>query len=142
VIGEATSSWSFVGAGLRLSTELLGPEYSMSWRSLDSGLSVFFSREVRGEAGEDLVEKQNAEVGLMPVVPNEAAVYGYEGENRHFVRAFLGLEEPRLTFDDGVEVVKILMTGYQSAEERRTIDFPPVGLESYSPPVARGVWKP
>ncbi|MFL5517553.1 MAG: Gfo/Idh/MocA family protein, partial [Gemmatimonadales bacterium] len=31
VIGEASTSWSFVGAGLRLSAELLGPEYSMSW---------------------------------------------------------------------------------------------------------------
>jgi predicted dehydrogenase len=29
VIGEASTSWSFVGAGLRLSAELLGPEYSM-----------------------------------------------------------------------------------------------------------------
>src|SRR6266516_3760736 len=27
VVGEATTSWSFVGAGLRLSAELLGPEY-------------------------------------------------------------------------------------------------------------------
>src|SRR5690606_34613254 len=42
VIGEATTSWSYVGAGLRLSAELLGPEYSMSWRSIDSGLNVFF----------------------------------------------------------------------------------------------------
>ncbi|HSR16045.1 MAG TPA: Gfo/Idh/MocA family oxidoreductase, partial [Gemmatimonadales bacterium] len=30
-IGEATTSWSFVGAGLRLSAELLGPEYSLKW---------------------------------------------------------------------------------------------------------------
>src|SRR5881397_1395278 len=28
-LGEASTSWSFVGAGLRLSAELLGPEYSM-----------------------------------------------------------------------------------------------------------------
>src|SRR2546430_8645990 len=28
VLGEATTSWSFVGAGLRLSAELLGPERS------------------------------------------------------------------------------------------------------------------
>jgi hypothetical protein len=28
----------------------------------------------------------------MPVVANEAAAYGYEAENRHFVLAFLGLE--------------------------------------------------
>src|SRR5207247_677363 len=68
VLGEATTSWSFVGPGLRLSAELLGPEYSMAWNSLDSGLQLFFSRAVKGEAGEDLVEKQNAEIGLMPVV--------------------------------------------------------------------------
>ncbi|MBW3628229.1 MAG: Gfo/Idh/MocA family oxidoreductase [Gemmatimonadetes bacterium] len=142
VLGEASTSWSYVGAGLRLSAELLGPEYSMSWRSLDSGLSVFFSREVRGEAGEDLVEKQNAEVGLMPVVASEASVYGYESENRHFVRAFLGLEKPRLTFDDGVEVMQMLMTAYQSAEERRTIDYPPPGVDDFIPAVARGTWKP
>jgi predicted dehydrogenase len=142
VLGEASTSWSYVGAGLRLSAELLGPEYSMSWRSLDSGLSVFFSREVRGKAGEDLVEKQNAEVGLMPVVPNETSVYGYEAENRHFVRAFLGLEEPRITVDDGVEVMKMLMTAYQSAEERRTLDFPPPGIDDFVPAVARGSWKP
>ena len=37
VIGEVTTSWSFVGAGLRLSVELLGPEYSMSVNSLDTG---------------------------------------------------------------------------------------------------------
>ena len=47
VLGEASTSWSFVGAGLRLSAELLGPEYSMSWNTLDSGLKLFFSREVK-----------------------------------------------------------------------------------------------
>ena len=40
VIGEASTSWSFVGAGLRVSAELLGPEYSMAWNTLDSGLKV------------------------------------------------------------------------------------------------------
>jgi len=142
VLGEATTSWSFVGAGLRLSAELLGPEYSMSWNTLDSGLKLFFSREVRGKSGEDLVEKQNAEVGLMPVVPSEAAAYGYEGEDRHFVRYFLGKEKPRLTFDDGLEVVKMLMTAYQSAEEGTTLAFPPPGIESFVPAVAKGTWKP
>lgn len=142
VIGEASTSWSFVGAGLRLSAELLGPEYSMSWNTLDTGLKLFFSREVRGKEGEDLVEKQNAEMGLMPVVANEAMAYGYEAENRHFARVFQGKGQPLLTFDDGLEVVKLLMTAYQSAEERRTIDFPPPALEAFVPAVARGVWKP
>ena len=128
VIGEASTSWSFVGAGLRLSAELLGPEYSMKWNSLDSGLQLFFSREVTGRAGEDLVEKQNAEQGVMPVVPQEHLAYGYTDEDRHFVNVFLGREEPLLTFEDGLEVVKMLMTAYQSAESGKTLAFPPRGL--------------
>ena len=138
VIGEATTSWSFVGAGLRLSAELLGPEYSMRWNTLDSGLQLFFSREVVGKTGEDLVEKQNAETGVMPVVASEAVVYGYEAENRHFVRAFLGKEKPLLTFEDGLEVVRMLMTAYQSAEQGRTLAFPPRGLDRFVPDVAQG----
>jgi len=90
VVVECTTSWSFVGAGLRLSMELLGPEYSLSINSLDTDLKVFFSRNVTGREGEDLVEKQNAEVGLMPVVSHEASAYGYEDENRHMVRAWSG----------------------------------------------------
>ncbi len=142
VLGEATTSWSFVGPGLRLSAELLGPEYSMSWNTLNSGLQLFFSREVGGKSGEDLLEKQNAELGLMPVVAQEPVAYGYEAEDRHFVRAFLGLEPVRLTFDDGLEVVRLLMTAYMSAEQCRTLDFPPAGLESFVPAVARGTWRP
>lgn len=141
VLGEASTSWSFVGAGLRLSAELLGPEYSLQWNSLDSGLHLFFSREVKGKAGEDLVEKQNAEMGLMPVVPNEAVAYGYEAEDRHFCRVFQGKAEPLLTFDDGVEVVKMLMTAYQSAEQGKTLSFPPKGIEQFVPAVAKGEWK-
>lgn len=141
-MGEASTSWSFVGAGLRLSAELLGPEYSMSWNSLDSGLKIFFSREVRGKAGEDIVEKQNAETGLMPVVAGEAWAYGYEAENRHFVQAFLNGTRPDLTWDDGYEVVRILMSAYMSAEQSKTVSFPPRGLEKFVPAVARGEWKP
>jgi predicted dehydrogenase len=142
LVGEVTTSWSFVGAGLRLSAELLGPEYSLSWNTLDSGLKLFFSREVRGKAGEDLVEKQNAELGLMPVIADEAAAYGYTAENRHFVRAFSRGEKPMLTFDDGVEVMQILMTAYMSAQSGRTLAFPPRGLDSFIPDVAQGKWKP
>jgi predicted dehydrogenase len=142
VIGEATTSWSFVGPGLRLSGELLGPEYSMNWNTLNSELSCFFSREVHGAAGEDLVEKQNAEMGLMPVVPDEAATYGYVAEDRHFVRVFLGKEKPLLTFHDGVAVMQILMTAYMSAEQGKTLAFPPRGLDAFTPAVAKGKWQP
>ncbi len=141
LIAEVTTSWSFVGAGLRLSTEVLGPEYSMSINSLESGLKLFFSRRVQGNAGEDLVEKQNAEQGLMPVVANETADYGYEWENRYFVNCFLDGRQPEESFYDGLEVTQLLMTAYQSAEEERTINFDPDSLDSFVPAVARGVWK-
>jgi predicted dehydrogenase len=141
VLGEATTSWSYVGAGLRLSAELLGPEYSMSWNTLNSGLQLFFSRAVVSSAGEDMVEKQNAEIGLMPVVVNEAVAYGYEGENRHIVRAFLRGEKPAYTFDDGLDVVTLLMTAYMSAEQGRTLPFPADGVDTFVPAVAKGTWK-
>ena len=140
LLGEATTSWNYVGAGLRLSMELLGPEYSMSFNSLDSGLRLFFSRAVTGEAGEDLIEKQNAEIGLMPVVVDEAAEYGYTAENRHMARAFLRGETPNVTFDDGLAVVELLMSAYMSAEQGRTLTLLPDGLETFVPAVARGAW--
>ena len=141
LIVEATTSWSYVGPGLRLSLELLGPEYSLSLNSLDSGLRLFLSRNVKGKAGEDMVEKQNAEQGLMPVVGNEAAEYGYEAQNRYFVQCFLEGKQPEESFYDGLEVTELLMTAYASAEQERTLDFKPEGLETYMPLVARGLWR-
>jgi predicted dehydrogenase len=142
VLGEATTSWSFVGAGLRLSAELLGPEYSLQWNSLDTGLKLFFSREVHGTAGEDLVEKQNAEMGQMPVVAGEAAAYGYEAEDRYFVDCFRNKRKPWLTFDDGLRVVQVLMTAYMSAEQGKTLEFPGPGIDTFVPAVAKGTWQP
>jgi predicted dehydrogenase len=141
-IVEATTSWCFVGAGLRLTMELLGPEYSMEVNSLDAGPKVFFSREVQGDTGEDLVEKQNAETGVMPIVSDEEAEYGYTAENRHMVQAFRAGEMPMSTFSDGVAVTDLLMTAYMSAELERTVHFPPPDLENFIPAVARGEWNP
>jgi predicted dehydrogenase len=140
VMIEATTSWSFVGPALRLRTELLGPEYSMQVDSLSTDLTVFLGRKVRGEAGEDLVEKQNAEQGLMPVIADEPTAYGYTAENRHMVRAFLEGRMPDENWRDGLAVVEVLMACYKSAEERRTIDFP-VDLSGFVPAVARGEWR-
>jgi len=139
---EATTSWCFVGAGLRLTMELLGPEYSMAVNSLDAGPKVFFSREVQGDTGEDLVEKQNAETGVMPIVSDEEAEYGYVGENRHMVRAFREGRMPMETFADGVAVTELLMAAYMAAEQERTVPFPPPELETFVPAVARGDWNP
>jgi len=137
---EATTSWSFVGPALRLRCELLGPEYAMQVDSLSTDLSVFLSRRVQGEAGEDLVEKQNAEQGLMPVVADEPGVYGYTAENRHMVRAFLSGEQPAETWRDGLAVTEVLMACYKSAEEGRTLSWP-ADVDDFVPAVARGTWR-
>lgn len=134
---EATTSWAYVGAGLRIQLELLGPEYSMEFSSLSTGLKVFLSRSVSGAAGEDLMEKQNSEQGLMPVVEDEAGIYGYTDENRHMVEAFRRGVPPMETFADGVGVVEMLMGLYRSAELGRTVEFPDPELEHYVPEVAR-----
>ena len=142
LIIETTTSWCFVGEGLRLSMELFGPEYSMFVNTLDPDLRVFFSREVLGDSGEDLVEKQNAESGGMPVVSNEAEVYGYAAENRHMVESFLSGKRPEENFDDGLNVTELLMTAYMSAEQGKTVSFPPPDLDSFVPSVAKGAWNP
>ncbi len=142
LVVETTTSWCYVGAGLRLSMEVLGPEYSLSVNSLDSDLQIFFSRNVRGEQGEDLVEKQNAEIGLMPVISSEETEYGYTAENRHMVECFLDGIRPEENFDDGLEVTRLLMAAYMSAEQQKTLDFPPEGLDDFIPAVARGKWDP
>ncbi|MBB4303863.1 putative dehydrogenase [Rhodobium orientis] len=137
VMIEATTSWAYVGAGLRIQLELLGPEYAMEFNSLATGLKIFMSRAVSGAEGEDLVEKQNAEQGLMPVLEDEPGVYGYTDENRHMVECFRKGETPLETFHDGLAVVEILMGLYRSAETGASVAFPAPDLEDYVPVVAR-----
>ena len=139
---EVTTSWSFVGPGLRLSFELLGPEYYMEINTLNAELNVFFSREVRGKAGEDMVEKQTCEQGLMPVISEEAIAYGYLAEDRHMVESFLDGKMPSETWEDGVFVVELLMASYMAAEKGKKLSFPPKGLEEFVPKVAQGAWNP
>lgn len=134
---EASTSWAYVGAGLRIQLELLGPEYAMEFNTLSTGLKIFMSRAVTGSEGEDLVEKQNAEQGLMPVVEDEAGIYGYTDENRHMVECFRKGETSIETFYDGLAVVEMLMGLYRSAETGETVRFPAPELEDYVPPVAR-----
>jgi predicted dehydrogenase len=137
LIVEASTSWAYVGAGLRIDLSLLGPEYAMEFSSLNAGLKVFLSRAIIGGEGEDLIEKQNAEQGLMPIIEDEAGIYGYIGENRHMVDAFRHGRRPIETFEDGVEVVRMVMALYKSAEIGEVVRFPDPGLETYVPVPAR-----
>lgn len=99
----------------------------MEFNSLATGLKIFMSRAVSGKEGEDLVEKQYAEQGLMPVLEDETGVYGYTEENRHMVECFRKGETPLETFSDGLAVVEILIDLYRSAEIGETVRFPRPG---------------
>jgi len=142
VMVEASTSWCFVGAGLRLTFEVLGPEYMMAINTLAGEGTVFFSREVQGQAGEDIVEKQNAEQGLMPYLADEAHAYGYIAENRYFTQCFLKGETPFCTLDYGARITELLMACYLSAERGQVVSLPCPELEHFVPAVARGEWKP
>jgi predicted dehydrogenase len=141
---ETSTSWAYVGPGLRIAIEVLGPEYSMSVDTLSTNLKVFLSRAASsgsaGEAsGQDLVEKQNADQGLLPVLEDEAATYGYVAEDRHMVESFRSGARPQETFAEGVEVIEALMALYLSAELGRTVRPREEDLTSYRPLPARGV---
>lgn len=73
----------------------------------------------------------------MPVLEDEAGVYGYVNENRHMVDAFRKGIPPLETLDDGLAVVEILMALYRSAEIGQVVQFPVADLDKYVPPVAR-----
>jgi len=142
VVSETRTSWSFTGPGLRLSFEVLGPEYYMSVNTLQPELFTFFSRNVKIPPSEEFVEKQAAEQGLMPTIPNEAFTYGYMDEDRYMVECFLKGEKPREDWRDGLLIVQLMMACYMSAEKGRKIRFNPEALKGFKPAVARGQWKP
>ncbi|MCD6458399.1 MAG: Gfo/Idh/MocA family oxidoreductase [Thermoproteales archaeon] len=142
VLSEARTSWSFIGPGLRLTFEVLGPEYSVTINSLQQELNVFFSRNVKIPPTEEFVEKQAAETGLMPMIPNEAATYGYQDENQYMVKCFLEGKQPEENWKDGLLVTQLMMAAYLSAEKGKKIKFDPEILRGYKPKVHLGEWKP
>ncbi|MCS7103984.1 MAG: Gfo/Idh/MocA family oxidoreductase [Thermofilaceae archaeon] len=139
---EAHTSWSFIGAGLRLTFEVLGPEYSLWINSLQPELFTFFSRNVRIPPSEEFVEKQNADQGLIPVIPDEAVTYGYQAEDRYMVECFLKGVQPFENWHDGLLIVQLMMLAYLSAEKGKKLDYEPSLVEDYIPPVQRGCWNP
>lgn len=137
VITEARTSWSYVGAGLRLTFEVLGPEYSITINTLQPELFTFMSRNVKIPPSELFVEKQNADQGLMPVIPDETITYGYQAEDAHMVNSFINNKLPAENWYDGLLVVQLMMHGYLSAETGKRISFDSQQVEDYIPFVAR-----
>ncbi|MEM2239697.1 MAG: Gfo/Idh/MocA family oxidoreductase [Candidatus Bathyarchaeia archaeon] len=142
IVSETRTSWSFTGPALRLSFEVLGPEYSMTINTLQPELFMFFSRNVKIPPTEEFVEKQVAEQGLIPTIPNEAFTYGYMDEDRYMVDCFINGRRPREDWTDGLLIVQLMMACYMSAEQGKKVKFNPEVLRGFIPAVAKGLWKP
>ncbi len=144
VKSQFTDSWMFEKQGLRLFMDGMGPGYAFEVNSLISPLSVFIG-DVAAEAiadQESALEKATASRGLLAVQYNEADLYGYTDENRDMFESFSAGRDAMLSWDYGVEITRLVMASYLSAERGKTIDMtdPAVlaELETYVPAIQQG----
>lgn len=144
VKAQFTNSWMYDKQGLRLVMEGLGPGYAFEANSLRSPLEVFIS-DAAAEAvadAETALEKATASRGLLTVQPNELDLYGYVDELDDMRDAFLAGRDAFLNWEYGLEITRLVLAGYLSAERRKTIDLtdPAIQkeLESYTPLIAQG----
>ena len=141
---QFTVSWMYDKQGLRLLVDGIGPGYALEANSLRSPLEIFI-----GDAAADSVadaelalEKATASRGLLAIQPNEADLYGYTDENIDAAAAFRDGRSALLDFDYGLEIVRLTMAAYLSAEEGRVIDMTDAAtierLETYVPAIQAG----
>ena len=144
VKAQFTDSWMFEKQGLRLFVDGMGPGYAFEINSLNSPLQVFIG-DAAAEAVADAdtaLEKATATRGLLAVQHNEADLYGYPDENEDAARAFLSARDAFLPWSYGLEITKLVMAAYMSAERQKTIDLTDAAiqeeLETYVPLIQQG----
>jgi len=144
VKAQFTDSWMFEKQGLRLFMDGMGPGYAFEVNTLASSLQVFIgdaAAEATADA-ETALEKATASRGLLAVQHNEADLYGYTDENEDAAAAFLAGRDGLLPWSYGLEITRLVMAAYLSAERRKTIDLtdPAVRkeLETYVPLIQQG----
>jgi predicted dehydrogenase len=79
---------------------------------------------------------------LVPVQPNEPDLYGYTDENADAVAALREGRPAMLDWQYGLEIVRLTMAAYLSAERRQTVDLTDPAtcaeLENYVPLIQQG----
>jgi predicted dehydrogenase len=144
VKAQFTNSWMFEKQGLRIFADGMGPGYAFEINTLLSPLSVFIGDEAAETIldTERSLEKATASRGLLTIQPNEADLYGYTDENAETFAAFGEGRDGMLPWTYGLEITRLVMAAYMSAEKKMTIDLtdPAVlqELERYVPAIARG----
>ena len=144
VKAQFTSSWMFEKQGLRLSMDGMGPGYAFEINTLISPLTIFIG-DAAAEAiknAELALEKSTASRGLLAVQYNEADLYGYTDENADALDAFLNGRDATLPWSYGLEITRLVMAAYMSAEKKRVIDLTDPAtlaeLETYVPLIQQG----
>ncbi len=141
---QFTVSWMYDKQGLRLLVDGIGPGYALEANSLRSPLEVFIG-DAAAEGVTDsefALEKATASRGLLAIQPNEPDLYGYTDENVDAAQAFRDGRDGLLDFDYGLEIVRLTMAAYLSAEEGRVVDLADPAtqarLETYVPLIQQG----
>lgn len=144
VKAQFTNSWMYEKQGLRLFMDGTGPGYAFEVNTLISPLQVFVG-DVAAEAVQDAeaaLEKATASRGLLAVQHNEADLYGYTDELADAFAAFSEGRDALLPWSYGLEVTRLVMASYLSAERGRTIDLTDPAtqreLETYVPLIQQG----
>lgn len=144
VKAQFTDSWMFEKQGLRLFMDGMGPGYAFEVNTLSSSLQIFIG-DAAAEAtanAEMALEKSTASRGLLAVQHNEADLYGYTDENEEAAGAFKAGRDGYLPWSYGLEITRLVMAAYMSAEKKKVIDLtdPAVQkeLETYIPLIQQG----
>lgn len=144
VKSQFTDSWMFEKQGLRLFMDGMGPGYAFEINTLVSPLTLFVGDAAAAAVAdsETALEKSTASRGLLSVQSNEADLYGYVDENLDAARSFLHGQHAMLPFSYGLEITRLVMASYMSAERKKTIDLtnPEVRreLDTYIPAIQQG----
>lgn len=144
VKAQFTNSWMFEKQGLRLFMDGIGPGYAFEINTLVSPLNVFIG-DVAAQAiadQESALEKATASRGLLAVQYNEADLYGYTDENQDMLEAFSADRDAMLSWEYGLEIQRLVMASYLSAERGCKIDLTDAAvlaeLDTYVPAIQQG----
>ena len=73
---------------------------------------------------------------------NEADLYGYTDENQDMLEAFSAGRDAMLSWEYGLEIQRLVMASYLSAERGKTIDLTDAAvlaeLDTYIPAIQQG----
>jgi len=102
------ASWTAKG-GMELRNEVYGTQGRIVTDTSSTRVRAFIEQS----AGY-LMEKADADTGWVFPIPDEARVYGYHEEMRHFVECYRAGRQPREDFKDGYVVNTVLDAAYRS----------------------------